>query len=107
MYADETLTCVACKRPFTFTVSEQEFYASKNFTNKPGRCSDCRDAGEQQTADTGVPFYARAGSCLRRRAPSAAAAQRSHSSRKMAAPYIAGTVTRCSRPTGRRITHTN
>jgi CxxC-x17-CxxC domain-containing protein len=45
VYADETLTCVACKRPFTFTVSEQEFYASKNFTNKPGRCSDCRDAG--------------------------------------------------------------
>lgn len=44
MYVDEALTCVACGRPFTFTVSEQEFYASKQFTNKPGRCNDCRDA---------------------------------------------------------------
>lgn len=44
MYSDETLTCVDCGRSFTFTANEQEFYASKGFTNKPSRCSDCRAA---------------------------------------------------------------
>lgn len=44
MYVDETLTCVDCGRQFTFTTGEQEFFASKGFTNKPNRCTDCRAA---------------------------------------------------------------
>jgi CxxC-x17-CxxC domain-containing protein len=53
MYADETLSCHDCGRSFTFSASEQEFYASRGFANKPGRCSDCRAArkaanGEQR-----------------------------------------------------------
>ena len=44
MYVDETLTCVDCGRQFTFTSGEQEFFASKGFTNKPNRCTDCRAA---------------------------------------------------------------
>ncbi len=44
MYTDETLTCVDCGRPFPFTANEQQFYASKGFTNKPSRCADCRAA---------------------------------------------------------------
>ena len=44
MYTDETLTCVDCARTFPFTASEQEFFASKGFTNKPSRCGDCRAA---------------------------------------------------------------
>jgi CxxC-x17-CxxC domain-containing protein len=44
MYSDETLTCVDCGKSFPFTASEQEFFASKGFTNKPSRCSDCRAA---------------------------------------------------------------
>ena len=44
MYSDETLSCVDCGRSFPFTSSEQEFYASKGFTNKPSRCADCRAA---------------------------------------------------------------
>jgi len=44
MYTDERLTCVDCNRTFTFSSSEQEFYAQKGFTNKPSRCSDCRAA---------------------------------------------------------------
>lgn len=44
MYNDETLTCVDCGRTFPFTASEQEFFASKGFTNKPSRCADCRAA---------------------------------------------------------------
>lgn len=42
MYTDESLTCSDCNKTFTFTMSEQEFYAKKGFTNKPGRCPDCR-----------------------------------------------------------------
>jgi CxxC-x17-CxxC domain-containing protein len=44
MYTDETLTCVDCGRAFQFTANEQEFFASKGFTNKPSRCGDCRAA---------------------------------------------------------------
>jgi CxxC-x17-CxxC domain-containing protein len=44
MYTDETLTCVDCGRTFPFTANEQEFFASKGFTNKPSRCGDCRAA---------------------------------------------------------------
>jgi len=43
-YADKTLTCRDCGRAFTFTAGEQEFYASRGFTNEPGRCPDCRAA---------------------------------------------------------------
>ena len=42
MYTDETLSCVDCGRAFPFTANEQEFFASKGFTNKPSRCGDCR-----------------------------------------------------------------
>ncbi len=43
-YADKTLTCRDCGRAFIFTRGEQEFYASRGFTNEPGRCPDCRQA---------------------------------------------------------------
>jgi len=33
---------------FTFSASEQEFFASKGFTNELGRCPDCRAARKQQ-----------------------------------------------------------
>jgi CxxC-x17-CxxC domain-containing protein len=44
MYTDETLTCLECGRSFAFTARQQEFFASKGFANKPGRCDDCRAA---------------------------------------------------------------
>ena len=43
-FADKTLTCVDCGAQFTFTASEQEFHASRGFTNEPKRCPDCRRA---------------------------------------------------------------
>ena len=43
-YADKTLTCRDCGRDFTFTAGEQEFYATRGFTNEPGRCPECRSA---------------------------------------------------------------
>ncbi len=43
-YNDKSLTCNDCGQSFTFTAGEQEFHASKGFTNAPGRCPDCRAA---------------------------------------------------------------
>ncbi len=42
--ADQSLTCRDCGQAFTFTTGEQEFYASRGFTNTPSRCPDCRAA---------------------------------------------------------------
>jgi CxxC-x17-CxxC domain-containing protein len=41
-YADKTLTCRDCGQSFVFSAGEQEFHASKGFTNEPSRCQDCR-----------------------------------------------------------------
>ena len=40
---DKTLTCNDCGKQFTFTASEQEFFANKGFSD-PSRCPDCRAA---------------------------------------------------------------
>ena len=53
MYRDEKLSCVDCSAPFSFTASEQEFFASKGFTNKPSRCPDCRAARKAQRGEGG------------------------------------------------------
>lgn len=42
--ADKTLTCVDCGSDFIFSVADQEFHASKGFTNEPKRCPSCRRA---------------------------------------------------------------
>lgn len=47
MYEDKTLTCRDCGNQFTFTASEQEFYASKGFEHEPSRCPECRTARKQ------------------------------------------------------------
>jgi CxxC-x17-CxxC domain-containing protein len=41
--ADKTLTCSDCGQQFTFTASEQQFYATKGFSD-PSRCPSCRAA---------------------------------------------------------------
>lgn len=45
---DRTLTCRDCNSQFTFTASEQDFYAQKGFTQDPGRCPNCREARKAQ-----------------------------------------------------------
>lgn len=47
-YADKTLSCRDCGAEFTFTASEQDFYAQKGFTNEPTRCSACRAQRKSQ-----------------------------------------------------------
>jgi len=41
---DITLVCKDCGKEFVWTAGEQEFYASKGFTNQPVRCPECRKA---------------------------------------------------------------
>jgi CxxC-x17-CxxC domain-containing protein len=48
VYEDKTITCADCGQPFTFTASEQAFYAEKGFSDSPKRCKTCRQARKQQ-----------------------------------------------------------
>ena len=48
MYEDKTIVCADCGQEFTFTASEQAFYAEKGFTDAPKRCKPCRQARKAQ-----------------------------------------------------------
>jgi CxxC-x17-CxxC domain-containing protein len=50
---DRTLTCRDCGQEFTFTASEQEFFAQRGFTNDPSRCPECRAARKARQAESG------------------------------------------------------
>ena len=41
-FTDKTITCADCGKEFVFSASNQEFHASKGFTNDPRRCEECR-----------------------------------------------------------------
>jgi len=45
------MACRDCGRPFTFTAGEQEFYASRGFS-EPTRCAECR-ATRKASRDSG------------------------------------------------------
>jgi len=47
VYTDKTLACRDCGASFVFTSGEQDFYASRGFTNEPSRCPECRSARKQ------------------------------------------------------------
>jgi len=52
-YADKTLTCRDCGQTFTFTSSEQQFYADRGFANEPSRCPERRAARKASGGDDG------------------------------------------------------
>jgi len=43
-FTDKKVVCADCNQEFIFSATEQEFYATKGFTNEPKRCPDCRQA---------------------------------------------------------------
>ena len=43
-FEDRSLQCSDCGTTFTFSAEEQEFFASKGYTNDPKRCPSCRQA---------------------------------------------------------------
>ena len=56
-YTEKSLTCTDCGKPFPFTVEEQEFFATKGFTNEPKRCAACRSARKtERTGSEGGSF---------------------------------------------------
>ena len=54
-FEDKTLKCKDCGQDFVFTAAEQEFYASKNFQNEPGRCPSCRAEKKRQFRESRGP----------------------------------------------------
>ena len=49
-FEDKSIKCSDCGTTFAFTSGEQEFFASKGFTNEPKRCVECRRAKKQQNS---------------------------------------------------------
>ncbi|MFN3431897.1 MAG: CxxC-x17-CxxC domain-containing protein [Candidatus Sericytochromatia bacterium] len=49
---DQTLVCADCNSNFTFTGSEQDFFAQKGFS-APRRCKPCRDAAKAAKGQSG------------------------------------------------------
>ncbi|HET7677031.1 MAG TPA: CxxC-x17-CxxC domain-containing protein [Candidatus Limnocylindrales bacterium] len=58
MFTDRVLTCADCGQEFTFTSSEQQFYADRQFS-EPRRCASCR--ASRKAARQGSESYAGAG----------------------------------------------
>ena len=59
-YTDKQIECRECGAQFAFTASEQEFYASKGYTNDPKRCPTCRQektTNNQQTDKQNYTFH--------------------------------------------------
>ena len=52
-YTDRTLTCVDCGASFTFSAEDQEYHASRGFTNEPKRCPSCRSARKAERGEGG------------------------------------------------------
>jgi CxxC-x17-CxxC domain-containing protein len=61
VYTDKVLTCADCGQEFTFTSSEQEFYAQRAFS-EPRRCPSCRASRKAARQSTGGGNYAGGGS---------------------------------------------
>jgi len=47
-FEEKVIQCSDCGNTFTFSVEEQEFFASKGYTNDPKRCPSCRQARKAQ-----------------------------------------------------------
>ena len=60
LYSDKVLTCADCSQDFVFTASEQDFYATRGFT-EPRRCSSCRASRKAARGDTGGGGYGGSG----------------------------------------------
>ncbi len=56
-FTDRELQCSDCGGTFTFTAGEQEFFATKGFTNDPKRCPDCRGARKAEQRGFGGGGY--------------------------------------------------
>ena len=54
-YTDKILSCVDCSQEFTFTASDQQFYADRQFS-EPRRCPSCRAAKKAARGESGGSY---------------------------------------------------
>ncbi len=52
-FTEKSLQCSDCGKSFPFTAEEQEFFASKGFTNEPKRCPACRSTRRSERFGNG------------------------------------------------------
>jgi CxxC-x17-CxxC domain-containing protein len=52
LYSDKVLTCADCGQEFVFSAREQEFYATRQFS-EPRRCTSCRASRKAARGDSG------------------------------------------------------
>ena len=60
MYSDKVLTCADCGQEFVFSAREQEFYATRQFS-EPRRCGSCRASRKAARGDSGGSGYGNSG----------------------------------------------
>jgi len=58
-YQEKSLQCADCGATFTFTAEEQEFFASKGYTNDPKRCTSCRESRKAERYGNGGGYGSR------------------------------------------------
>jgi CxxC-x17-CxxC domain-containing protein len=57
VYQDKSIQCFDCNAAFTFSVDEQEQFASRGYTNDPKRCPSCRQARKtRQLSNSGTSY---------------------------------------------------
>jgi CxxC-x17-CxxC domain-containing protein len=56
-FQDKSLQCSDCGNTFTFTVTEQEYFHTRGYTNSPKRCLACRETrqSKQRTGSSYMP----------------------------------------------------
>jgi CxxC-x17-CxxC domain-containing protein len=52
-FQDKSIQCTDCGATFTFSAEEQEFFASKGYTNDPKRCPSCRESRKSERYGNG------------------------------------------------------
>jgi CxxC-x17-CxxC domain-containing protein len=60
LYSDKVLTCADCGQEFVFSAREQEFYATRQFSD-PRRCGSCRASRKASRGDSGGAGYGNGG----------------------------------------------
>jgi len=58
-FQDKSLVCSDCGATFTFDAGEQEFFATKGYTNEPKRCPTCRAARKESQGNKSSYGYNR------------------------------------------------
>ena len=56
-FEDKSIECSDCGTTFSFSAEEQEFFASKGYTNEPKRCLPCREARKAERYGNGGYGY--------------------------------------------------